>query len=668
MASDWIETRSRYSDVPGVDPYIDLALGTPEGGFYAYERRQPWASVLLRLNGISASKFAGGEFYHDPKWREWWKSLVHVPALYRHPAAGLGAQRSCTAYVRGHEFFDELLARFRPLQQAVAQITFGRFFDSGYAPPEEAGGPSHAEQTEPSGDPEHGTVVIGIIDDGLAFGHERFRSSPYETRVEYLWLQDGAYDRKGSPVPYGRELRKCDIDGLLQRYLPAGFVDEDDLYRRAGVVDFGRDGRKPLARRLAHGTHVVDLACGYDFRTEPRRRDRPIVCVQLPTAASEDTSGATLDDYGLDAIRYILERAEEIARTRKCRRLPVVINFSYGIVAGPHDGTSDLEVAIDDLIEARPNTRVVLPAGNSRLERLHAEVAFERPGQIVNLHWRVLPDDETPTFMEIWLPPGPPPAQSRSRLRVAPPGLAASPALEENSGSGLQWQRSAGVVCEVRYRHMPDPRGGTGRGMFLVALQPSARLESRRPGGPPRPTAPSGLWKVILENGEATHLTPEYPVEAWIQRDDTPSGFRRRGRQSRFEERSYVRFNPQGRVVEEDNDPAQKASPSDVKRAGSINAIATGRNTVVVGGLLRKEYRTASYSAEPAQRTPNNLRYGVSDDSLVHGGVLAAGTRSGSVIAMNGTSVAAPEATREIADQLADGPPKAPRHPPIPRP
>ncbi len=645
MAPDWIETTSRYAAIPGVDPYIDLASGMPEGGFYAYERQQPWASVLLRLNGISASAFASGEFYHDPQWRERWKQLVHVPALYRRPAAGLAAQRSCTAYVRRHEFFDDLLPGFPPLQRAVAQITFGKFSGDDHSPPEAAGAGPDAEQPALFGGPEPGTVVIGVIDDGLAFAHERFRLALYETRVEYLWLQDGL--PKGSAVPYGRELRKRDIDDLLARYQGAGFVDEDDLYRRAGVIDFSRDGRKPLARRLAHGTHVTDLACGYDFRTEPRR-DRPIVGVQLPIAVSEDTSGATLDDFGLDGIRYILDRADAIARARKCGRLPVVINFSYGIVAGP--------------------SKVVLPAGNSHLARLHAEVSFEERDEPVQLHWRVLPDDETPTFMEIWLPPCPPPDETRIKLKIVPPGSPGSPSLGENPGSGLQWQRNGEVICEARYRYMPGRREGTGRGVFLVALQPSARLGPGPTGRPTSPIAPSGLWTVELEN---LALTGKDRVDAWIQRDDTPHGFRRRGRQSHFEDPSYVRFNAQGRIVEEDSDREQRASPSAVKRAGSINAIATGERVVVVDGFLGKEKRRARYSAEPAPGSPvgENLRHEVSDDSFVHDGVLAAGTRSGSMIAMSGTSVAAPEATREIADQLAGGPPKGPPHPPgIPRP
>jgi hypothetical protein len=39
----------------------------------------------------------------------------------------------------------------------------------------------------------------------------------------------------------------------------------------------------------------------------------------------------------------------------------------------------------------------------------------------------------------------------------------------------------------------------------------------------------------------------------------------------------------------------------------------------------------------------------------VHWGVLAAGSRSGSVVAMGGTSVAAPRAARWIADDLGAG-------------
>ena len=46
---------------------------------------------------------------------------------------------------------------------------------------------------------------------------------------------------------------------------------------------------------------------------------------------------------------------------------------------------------------------------------------------------------------------------------------------------------------------------------------------------------------------------------------------------------------------------------------------------------------------------------GVSEDSCAHRGVLAAGSRSGSRVAMYGTSMAAPQIARWIADRMANG-------------
>jgi hypothetical protein len=95
-----------------------------------------------------------------------------------------------------------------------------------------------------------------------------------------------------------------------------------------------------------------------------------------------------------------------------------------------------------------------------------------------------------------------------------------------------------------------------------------------------------------------------------------------------------------------------------------MNAIATGSKTVVVGGFRRKELLVADYSSggptaciditgELPRMGPDALT--VSEASTVHRGVLAAGTRSGSVAAMNGTSVAAPQIARVLIEQLIGG-------------
>jgi hypothetical protein len=394
----------------------------------------------------------------------------------------------------------------------------------------------------------------------------------------------------------------------------------------------------------------MDVACGWDPGDAP---DWRVVCVQLPFATTADSSGTSLTPYAIDAFKYILARADEIGGSGA--KLPVVINLSYGIVAGPHDGTHEIEAAIDLMVQnqrvnGRDRLHVVIPSGNSHLGRLHARVAFgEGLPDVVSLCWRVLPDDLTPSFVEIHLP-STSSSVSRLELRVTTPDGQVSDVLGEEELIFLQLKTGAGAVqCQARY-HVDSV---TSRGMFLISVQPTAR-----PDADTNPTlaglvAQAGIWTIELTN---LGFSEKDVVEAWIQRDDTPFGYQRRGRQSYFDHGCYQRYDHAGREVEEDDPDCR------VRRDGSVNAIATGAESVVIGGVIRKELKASKYSAggpvtspigssQPNRHGPDALS--VSDDSAVHAGILAAGTRSGSVVAMNGTSVAAPRATRRIAERLS---------------
>jgi hypothetical protein len=194
----------------------------------------------------------------------------------------------------------------------------------------------------------------------------------------------------------------------------------------------------------------------------------------------------------------------------------------------------------------------------------------------------------------------------------------------------------------------------------MIALLPTASHDSGRQ------LAPFGTWTIRLQNRMKTMIRD---VEASIQWDDRPLGYPQNGRQSYFIDHRYQRFEEiSGREVEVDND-------SIIKRDGSINAIATGSHTIVAGGSLRKENRVVKYSSGGStsptggtgkvvnrqrdrklprpRRGPDALAW--SDESRVHQGILAAGTRSGSVVVMNGTSVAAPQIARQIAKIRATG-------------
>jgi hypothetical protein len=196
--------------------------------------------------------------------------------------------------------------------------------------------------------------------------------------------------------------------------------------------------------------------------------------------------------------------------------------------------------------------------------------------------------------------------------------------------------------------------------VFEIRLNPTARLD------PAIVLAPAGTWRVTLTD---TGLTPRDRVQAWIQRDESLYGYPRRGRQSYFDHADYVRFDHGGRAVADD----ASAPRCLVKRAGLINAIATGPGaivgrravqTIVIGGYQRRAGTVAAYSAGGPTTPPRDTQImnrpgpdalAPSEDLAVHRGVLAAGTRSGSVVALGGTSVAAPRVARMIAERLAAG-------------
>ena len=79
-------------------------------------------------------------------------------------------------------------------------------------------------------------------------------------------------------------------------------------------------------------------------------------------------------------------------------------------------------------------------------------------------------------------------------------------------------------------------------------------------------------------------------------------------------------------------------------------------------------YTSAGPTSGSARSRPAPDLTAPSEDSIACHGILSAGTRSGSVVAMNGTSVAAPQFARWLADQIAAGQPVVTPPAPIVRP
>jgi hypothetical protein len=638
--------KGQYSAITGIDPRAEWLLGP---GFPYFQSAGPETLIPFTITaepGVLARLLAPPPGQKGPE----------VLRVGRRNLDGGHA-----ALLVRPSFFDRA-ARLEPgnrldfFRVAPKRIQLSLPLPPRCLPRWEPGGPSDEIKPPDIGPPPGGwppgTVVVGIIDDGIAFAHENFLATDGTTRIECFWQQDGDFPATPT-VDFGREILKADIDALRAANTSAGIVDEDEVYRQAGLIDFGIPDHKTTAWRLGHGTHVLDRAAGGPVG--PVLDQRRIICVQLPIAATAEQSGAGLEFFVERGIQYIRDRAQLLAGSGP--ELPIVINFSYGTTASSHDGTSALEEAIDEFVQtATPGVirRVILPSGNSHLGRGHATLRLQGVGSRATLPLRVQPDDQTPNLVQLWMPfaGAAPPVASRLTLTVTSPDGTASLPLKEVPGAVVPLMSGAEEVGQASYS-FEGP--ATQRGLFTIFLHPTTPPLDLPDG----PIAPHGLWTLSLEN---TGLGPHDRLHAWIERDDQMYGYPRRGRQSYFDDPGYLRFDAQGRAVTDD---AAQSPLCPVTRAGMINAMATGQESVVVGGFQRRELDCAPYSAGgpispakggvlgPTLRKPDAGL--VSDDSLVHAGVLAAGTRSGSTVAMGGTSVAAPRLTRLMADLIAIG-------------
>lgn len=615
----------------GNDNLASAAITWAVSTDFAYLKGK-WFRVLLEVEG-SASSFASATASAVLS------ELIRVPTMYTQPPRGFMAKdvTFCMAIVSRQAL--RLLVRgtgsgppfqaFKLLVSKIKAIELGT-----PVLPFEESDPRVLKELfvdQPR------TAIVAVIDDGIAFAHERFRkldsNGKLATRFKYFWNQD---DTTAAGLPpgfgYGRELAAIDIDTSSSTHTWSGIVDEEMVYRELG--------QKLAARRLKHGTHVMDIACGLDV-SEVRANSPYLIGVQLPGWVTRDSSGGLLTPAALDALHFILNRADQIASDENTATLQVVANLSYGIIAGPHDGSSLLERAIDQLIASRATPlRMVFPVGNYHLLRCHASFDLAA-GASRKLRWRIQPDDKAESRLDVWLPELTP-SQYRPKLLAR---------LTSPTGEVSPWVQPGGVfpppslgksLYQISYVDT-----GVGRPQISFFVAPTAEAN------PSPRVAPCGTWLVELKNTGTS-----VAVETWIQRGDTPFGYPLAGRQSRFDDTNYVRFTPSGH--DEEND----VGSSSVRRAGTVNALATGQQTIAVGGYRRSDRKPSKYSGAGPVATPPIMlpRTGpdvsaVADDSVALHGIIAAGTRSGSVAAMDGTSVAAPQVTRLISEWMVQGMP-----------
>lgn len=612
------------------DPYLVWAEIDQFSG-YGYAPGQPprWLPLLIELaEGVTIDRLIACAS------TEW----LRVPSVYVSSAAPKGL-RFCTARVR--PMFYEKLRSWPQFASLIRRHELGL----------PAG--AHGDQNEPDEPlpveppPLLNGKVLGLIDGGLAFAHARFLRDGGDVRVRYFWRQDPA-GAGATPheFGYGHELTAAGIREVMDRNTHDGLVDETAVYR---AFDMGME----LEKRLNHGTHVLDVACGprkvtsriaglpHDplapptwARADDAASGCDIVAVQLDWRTVVDTSGGSMTVHIMDALMYILSRC--------ARETKIAVNLSWGTLAGPHDGTSVLEAAMDHLIDlqGRERLRIVLPASNAYQSRTHANATLAR-GEQLTLRWRGQPEDKTQNFLELWFPPG----AETATVQVAPPGCEPLPAL--SWGRSAMWTGPAGdPLCAVIF---PETVAIGNKGTCaLIAVRATLSFD------PLGATAPSGVWQITVANEGKEAFT----FDAYVERDDQIIGVRTGALQSHFEDGCYDTSGNPGSFTD---DPA---NPTPIRRSGSFNSIGTGQRTDSVAGARVNGPQWALYSPrklDPDRSRPQ--REGVvkvpteqacSDQDGVLLGLGAAGSRGGSggVVRLVGTSDAAPQVTRRIFNAL----------------
>lgn len=518
-------------------------------------------------------------------------------------------------------------------------------------------------------------VAIGIIDDGIGFANCRFRkttadNNPDTSRFEHLWIQDfrsadqAGIDADAAPIAFGTKLTRADINILLNDHTDAnGMVDENAIYRKTGL-DFAHEEKTTLGRKAAHGTHVLDLAAGYEAHNA--NDDRPILGVQLPTIVTGDTSGQTLASFALQGLKQIFAWADTLpasqqAGTSNNGLIPLVINFSYGYQAGPKDGTSFIEREIERLITNRRArggiTFVVMPAGNSYGDRTNAKLTM-MPNQAEQIDWIVQPDDHTENFIEIWLPLGTY-AAATPPLKVmlnSPADALNTHIITPEPNTHVSVLTANGKPIAGAYFDLGDPTDqAQTRPRLLLAVNRTTTRDSILQD---IVSAPSGRWTITLENTSGHELI----VDINVQRDDTLSGYRLGARQSYLDhDTAHNRSSKTGTY-------STVATNSPVTGEATLSAMVGNKSTLIIGAadngailpahdhinanaVFKTAIQPSPYSASgpiPGRSKPTGSA--IIDQGTAYPGTYATGIQSGSTNIMDGTSAAAPIFCRALSD------------------
>jgi minor extracellular serine protease Vpr len=187
-------------------------------------------------------------------------------------------------------------------------------------------------------------VIVVIYDTGIDWKHLDFRD-PVDTtksRILFVWdqtLTPTTGENSPSGMTYGVEYTKTQIENEIDGS-PTGFVREKDIN--------------------GHGTHVTGIAAGngnsYFNKYVGMAPEADIIVVK----GGDQSFG---ESKMIDGLTYASYKASQLGK-------PVVMNWSIGGQAGPHNGNRAYEVAVNSFV-SNPGKVVCISAGNDGAKNIH---------------------------------------------------------------------------------------------------------------------------------------------------------------------------------------------------------------------------------------------------------------------------------------------------------
>lgn len=159
-------------------------------------------------------------------------------------------------------------------------------------------------------------AIVGLVDSGIDCENADFKDASGNSRILYYWDQNTS----GSGVP--------EISG-------SEGTEYSGTQMNDGTCASSQDSE-------GHGTHVAGIAAGNNTYYKGVAPTANIIMVKYKPLFP-DSSSTAFSNTIVNGVSYIFKKANAL-------RKPVVANLSLGTSLGPHDGTSLLEQALDNLL------------------------------------------------------------------------------------------------------------------------------------------------------------------------------------------------------------------------------------------------------------------------------------------------------------------------------